>query len=118
MTDTGESEVPKPDEQPLTVVFVRHADAEQHDPPDYPDPPLTARGRCQVELIAKRLSDEKFNHIYSSDLTRARETAERIRRFHGETAFTETRDVREVSNHHFLPGKDFESDAVREMVMR
>ena len=38
--------------------------------------PLTERGRAQAEDLARRLALEKLTAIYSSPLTRARQTAE------------------------------------------
>ena len=43
---------------------------------------LSPHGRLQARLLAQRLSEEKVSHIWSSTLTRARETAEEIVRFH------------------------------------
>ena len=42
------------------------------------DSPLTAAGTEQAEAIARRLADEKFDVLVSSDLGRAAETARRI----------------------------------------
>jgi probable phosphoglycerate mutase len=42
------------------------------------DVPLNAIGQAQALAASKVLSQEKFNAIYSSDLTRARQTAEPI----------------------------------------
>ncbi|MCZ8512959.1 histidine phosphatase family protein [Paenibacillus filicis] len=42
------------------------------------DTPLAEVGRIQAGLLAKRLAAESWDGILSSDLTRARETAERI----------------------------------------
>ena len=44
---------------------------------------LSPHGRLQARLLAERLREEKLSHIWSSTLTRARETAEEIARFHG-----------------------------------
>ena len=46
------------------------------------DKPLTARGEMQAQAIAQRLSTENLNAIWSSDLQRARHTAEAIAQFH------------------------------------
>jgi len=43
---------------------------------------LTALGREQAELVARSLRDEEVLAVYTSPLIRARETAERIARFH------------------------------------
>ncbi|WP_223068645.1 histidine phosphatase family protein [Paenibacillus caui] len=42
------------------------------------DNPLDEEGREQARLLAERLREEKWDRIYSSDLLRARETAEII----------------------------------------
>ncbi|MGI8789241.1 MAG: histidine phosphatase family protein [Pyrinomonadaceae bacterium] len=42
--------------------------------------PLSALGKQQAELTAQALSKEKINHIYSSDLFRAMQTAEPLAR--------------------------------------
>lgn len=46
------------------------------------DIPLNARGRRQAELTAERLANEKLSVIYSSDLSRALQTAQIIGRAH------------------------------------
>jgi broad specificity phosphatase PhoE len=48
-----------------------------------PDNPLSARGRAQAERLAKRLAAGGIAHIVSSDLARARSTAEALRRLTG-----------------------------------
>lgn len=49
------------------------------------DIPLNAEGRKQAELLGKRLSGETWDRIYSSDMSRARETADIIGRYMGQT---------------------------------
>lgn len=44
------------------------------------DSPLTANGIYQARVLAKRLLDEKISVLYSSDLPRARATADEIRK--------------------------------------
>ena len=46
------------------------------------DKPLTARGELQAQAVARRLSGEKLTAILSSDLQRARNTAQQIASFH------------------------------------
>jgi alpha-ribazole phosphatase len=70
----------------VTVVWlVRHGEAEV--PPGiaigHGDPPLSVRGRRQIERLAKRLAAQPVQGVFSSDLHRARLTAERIAVGHG-----------------------------------
>ena len=61
------------------VLFIRHAETELagrycgHSNPD-----LNAQGRAQLTRLVRQLSDETFDHIYSSDLVRATRTAHAI----------------------------------------
>ena len=48
-----------------------------------PDVPLSPRGIAQAERLARRLARESVTRILSSDLTRARETAECLQRATG-----------------------------------
>lgn len=60
----------------MEIVLARHAEPEWvKDDLNVDDPPLTARGRRQAELLARRLVDERFDAIYVSPLVRAQETA-------------------------------------------
>ncbi|CAG8787103.1 14616_t:CDS:2, partial [Dentiscutata erythropus] len=54
--------------------------------------------RDQVELVGKRLRKLKFDHIYSSDLSRAKKTAEAIAKHHPDTPFTVDIRLRERVN--------------------
>jgi broad specificity phosphatase PhoE len=47
------------------------------------DVPLSAEGVEQARLIAERLRDEKVEAVWTSDLSRARSTAEAIAEVHG-----------------------------------
>jgi len=67
-------------------------------------PPLSDLGALQARRVAKRLSTETFNRVYTSDLRRAHDTAKAILRHHKNTPVTVTRDLREIINYHFLPG--------------
>ena len=103
------------DEHPLTVVFVRHAEAEEGDG-DKLGPPLTARGRRQARDVALRLSGDEFDAAYSSDLVRAKATAETIPERHSHTPLTVTPALREVGNEHYVAKADPPSDAERERI--
>jgi probable phosphoglycerate mutase len=48
-----------------------------------PDNPLSPRGIAQAQRLARRLSSEGIAHIVSSDLARARATAEHLHRVTG-----------------------------------
>ena len=58
---------------------------------------LTALGEEQAKKVAKRLSQEKFDGIYSSDLLRAKKTADYIREYHLSTPFVLCEELRERS---------------------
>jgi probable phosphoglycerate mutase len=63
------------------VWLIRHADAYSGLGPlgeGRVDPPLSERGREQAELLAARLAPVAIHSVWSSDLLRARETAEAI----------------------------------------
>jgi probable phosphoglycerate mutase len=61
----------------MEIVLVRHGQPEWvRDGLAVGDPPLTARGWRQAELLADRLALEEFDEILVSPLTRARQTAE------------------------------------------
>jgi broad specificity phosphatase PhoE len=68
-----------------TVWLVRHGEAKT--PPGiaigHGDPPLSVRGRHQVARLAKRLAAQPLERVFSSDLDRARLTAEQIAIVHG-----------------------------------
>jgi broad specificity phosphatase PhoE len=67
---------------PISIVYlVRHGETEwNHDGriQGKTDVPLNVRGRRQAEALASRLADVPLEHIYTSDLSRARVTAELI----------------------------------------
>jgi broad specificity phosphatase PhoE len=70
-----------------TVWLVRHGEAQL--PPGvaigHGDPPLSEKGRHQVAHLANSLAAEPLQRVFSSDLVRARLTAERIAAVHGLT---------------------------------
>ena len=63
------------------VVVVRHGETvwnAERRMQGQQDSPLSARGRAQAQALGTRMRHEVFDHLYSSDLTRAHETAEAI----------------------------------------
>jgi broad specificity phosphatase PhoE len=89
-------------EVPLVVFFVRHGNAGGPDINDILGPPLTRLGEHQAERVAERLAKERFTHIYTSDLARAYDTTRAILKFHGNTPYTVTTDIREVMHYNFV----------------
>jgi broad specificity phosphatase PhoE len=100
--ETNEPGILEHADQPFTVVLVRHAEAEGPDLNQITGPQLTTLGRIQAERLADRLAKEKFDHIYTSDLTRAYDTAREILKHHKNTLYTVTADIREVTHYHFV----------------
>ena len=63
------------------VILVRHGQTEWNDGARFQghlDSPLTKAGALQAESIGRRIAREKIAAVYSSDLGRARQTAELI----------------------------------------
>jgi probable phosphoglycerate mutase len=62
-----------------TITFVRHGNTDFNNEKraqGHINNPLNATGRAQAAEVAKRLAEEKWDILISSDLLRARETAE------------------------------------------
>lgn len=57
---------------------------------------LNAMGKEQAGLLAERLRIHSFKHIYSSDLSRAFDTASEIANYHPQTPFSTRQDLREM----------------------
>ena len=67
-----------------TIVLVRHAHTGMAGKfCGQIDPPLSAQGLAQLPDLNDRLGGQAFTHIFSSDLERARQTAESIASRHG-----------------------------------
>lgn len=67
--------------QPLRLVFIRHGSSTWNDERRIQgqlDPPLSDKGREQAKRLAERLQGSSVEALYSSDLRRARETAEAV----------------------------------------
>jgi alpha-ribazole phosphatase/probable phosphoglycerate mutase len=67
--------------QQLRLVFIRHGTSTWNDERRIQgqlDPPLSEKGRDQARKLGARFRDVEVDGFYSSDLSRARETAEAI----------------------------------------
>lgn len=61
------------------IIFVRHAETDMAGTfCGHSDPELNARGRAQLDNLIGKLKDEKFDKVFTSDLARARQTAQAI----------------------------------------
>ena len=75
---------------------------------------LSEKGLEQVHALGIRLAREPVDAIYSSDLQRARETAEAIREHHRDAPLRFTEDLREryLGGYQGLRGSDIDWDAL------
>ena len=81
-----------------TILLARHGESDWNRTKrwqGFADRPLTELGRRQASELGERLEDTELDAIYSSDLQRARETAEVVARMKSLTVET-TPDLREV----------------------
>lgn len=82
----------------MRLTIVRHAQSKGNERgliQGNADFPLSELGHAQAAAVAKRLEHERFDAIYASDLTRARETVEAIARAHPDTTVTYDARLRE-----------------------
>lgn len=69
----------------MRLILVRHGKTDWNETgrcQGISDVPLNPTGMEQAEKVAFSLKDERIDHIYSSDLVRAKTTAERIAAYH------------------------------------
>ncbi|MGE5578854.1 MAG: histidine phosphatase family protein [Bacillota bacterium] len=69
----------------LTVYVIRHGETEANRNgvfQGHMDVPLSKKGHMQADRVAEALRDVRFDAVYSSDLSRAYETARAIMRYH------------------------------------
>ncbi len=71
----------------MKIYLIRHGETELNAARvlQMPETPLSERGKEQAQRLAAHLRDSKIRHILCSDLARAEQTAEPLRRFTGAT---------------------------------
>lgn len=107
-----------PEVHDLKIILVRHGHHGGEDPGGGLGRLLTPLGTKQAARLARRLAKGRFAHIYSSDLTRAHQTALAVRKFHPNTRFTLTPALREINGRMTKPGRASGGRAVYEKVRR
>ncbi|MFO0557156.1 MAG: histidine phosphatase family protein [Polyangiales bacterium] len=108
-----------------TILLVRHAESAANAAQMFgsqSDTPLTERGRLQSSRLSAALANVRVDHVYSSDLSRARDTVAPIAQARGLTvieraAFRE-RSVGELTGLSFDLAKERFPDAWRVLVTR
>lgn len=83
----------------VTIGWIRHGTTDwnlQQRAQGQTDIPLNSIGRRQAHILAERLKGETWHYIYSSDLSRAKETADIIGKVLGLSVTTDAR-LREMS---------------------
>jgi probable phosphoglycerate mutase len=81
-----------------TLLLARHGETDWNRDgrwQGWADPPLNDTGRAQARALAEQLRGTPFDAVYSSDLLRARETAEIVGAPHGVPIRVEV-DLREI----------------------
>ena len=76
------------------VILIRHAETpwnRERRMQGHIDTPLSDAGRAQAEALAQRLADVRFGALYSSDLSRAHETARAIAASSGREVLADAR---------------------------
>ncbi|MBL7050970.1 histidine phosphatase family protein [Candidatus Woesearchaeota archaeon] len=82
----------------MKLIIIRHgqtAENKKKITQGHLDTSLSNEGKEQIKKIANRLKHEKIDFAYSSDLRRAKHTAEAILKFHPETQLILTEELRE-----------------------
>jgi len=83
----------------LRIIFVRHGQTVYNNESRYQghtDAALSDLGRKQADRVAERLKNTRLAAVYSSDLSRAKDTADAIASLHGLRVEVDT-DLRECS---------------------
>lgn len=74
--------------QETEIILIRHGETEwnaQQRMQGHSNSELSAVGREQIQALGRWMKNESFDHIYSSDSLRARQTAEAITQHSGHT---------------------------------
>ena len=70
------------------IILIRHGETEWNSQlrmQGHSNSPLSAVGRVQIQALGEWMKNMPFDHIYSSDSLRARQTAEAITQYSGDT---------------------------------
>lgn len=84
----------------MKFVIVRHGQTSWNEKKRFQgktDTGLSKNGLKQAEMLAKKLSKEKIDVIYTSMLKRAIVTAEKIQKFHKEARIIKAKELNELS---------------------
>ncbi len=84
----------------MRITFVRHGETTYMDKglcQGQGPASLSQKGFEQARAVARRLSKEKFDYVYSSDLPRAVETAREIMKYHLTTRLIQDPGLREIN---------------------
>ncbi|MFC1741139.1 histidine phosphatase family protein [Nanoarchaeota archaeon] len=84
----------------MKLILTRHGETEENRKlimQGQSDGKLSADGISQAKKLALRLKDEKIDCIYSSDLSRAADTAKEIAVYHPDVPFEVVAELRECS---------------------
>lgn len=84
----------------MRIIITRHGETEQNRSgilQGHMDGTLTPEGKEQAKKLGLRLAHEHLDAIYTSDLSRARLTAEAVATHHPYVEFVITKDLREVN---------------------
>lgn len=80
----------------MRLILIRHGETENSKYNGVTDVPLSRKGQLQAEALKKKLEKEPIGKIYTSDLSRAVETAKTINLPHGADLEIEP-DLREIN---------------------
>ncbi|PLW80191.1 hypothetical protein C0585_03505 [Candidatus Woesearchaeota archaeon] len=84
----------------MRLYLVRHVETESNEKKilqGFEDSPISEKGLKQLEKLSRRLKEENIDVCYTSDLLRAKKTAEGIMEFHKCISIKISEDVREIN---------------------